>query len=1565
MSKFSIYSKDGSIIRYAGEPKYTGTFMGVSYIEFSSIDSPVPIPWERGDYVDYYRIGKRFRLYSRPEPKKQARRGESGASFIYSNVKFYASTKDLEIAPFRDLVPADNDIHFSTRPDVSTYESVYGIAARIQECMDDIFPGKWAIEVFDTSDPDLLALFNEQKEFSVSNGSCLGALSQIYEVWKNVGWVHTYDSVRDKEIITIGRTSLRDSENTSDSYAYGIGNGLTSLKKAAANEDEFATRLYVYGSERNIQTRYYNGLNIHDKDSVNIVNLMLPPEKWGKTAGLPDARKAYLQADDALIEKYGLIPRTVYFDGNENEEIYPSITGLTCADVRAEMLASGVPANRPNLPPDNSERIDLVVSAYGWTTGDKEETQKYPTFDMHLRQMGFNIAEQGKLTSEGMATISMKSGACAGREFKVKSYALDKNNQPYLSVEKSWDDSLGMSFPNGLYPIVAGDQFVLLDIPMPDYYITLAQKRLLEAGEKLLSDYTRVSPLYEPSVDSFKVKKGTKILQEGMYMQVYDKDIIDTEDNRDYILIDSLSIDEKGDLPTYKVTLREQKRSGRTFGTLEGMIEDAKKSTDDEIKRQRIYTDRRFRSAQETISMLQEAFDGYTEGINPVTIETMSLLVGNEALQFKFTATRDSLSAVPCPLSYNNDTKQLSSVPASLIHLTLGIDAITTQSMPAGSYMSWDLPEWYSAQLDDPSKRYYVYAKVSVTAGGEATYLLSETAIGMSEVEGYYHLLIGIINSEYVGARDFVTVYGFTEVLPGQITTDIIRDADSNLIIDLLNATITAKNGAKIIGDVEFGTNSSGLSNLSEWQSLENEVGSLGVSVQKVQDQVDGVVENWNGEGAPLLTTEPTKSWVEKSDGELIAHINDTYINIEKYKDDATTPTAGQAWRWCQCTEDDVETESITLSGYIGAPTMGVNIGTLPLRLNYTSNVRVYKDKELLGTVSISSLGNSATINGLQIITTTSGLVSIMDTTPDGANIGNIDVEFEYYDYIQVKDNEDNVLNLHWHKIADSDAVRALREAAEATRIAKESATPLNLLAKSAEVLSWESEYTHIRIPLPIRVNAGEKYTFKCEKSMLLTGTHTGYQVKLDAKDDDSATLTPWYNVDFGENNVVVMEVNDGVSDSVAMLTIFKQSHPDSFENKARFQNVSLVKGTAAMPMWQDYQGDNGLKNLINVKSDETIILTNDYIAELTINSGEQYTFRADNISDRGSHIVGISDFKTIWFTDTFGLVNGSDTYYVLTVKEGVSKQKAYLHIWSSTSGQITLTRPTLVKGTRPMMVWKQNTDYLTNAFKNGSTKISGGLVMAQAVMVENEGGTVKGMFNGSNYANDSTNGTLVLAAGSNGHSEASMRAATTRIYDSGKIVTNNIVATNADISGKITSESGKIGGFTIGSNGLFDDTSGTSSFIRLGNLTSTGYVYLGKGLITLMSTIDNGGLAGGGVINVTARDAAFRCNKGMFYGLRPKTRSVTSGDTLTELDHNVFIASGTVYLPSSPLLGQTYKIYHTSTTSLTINGVVKTIKQMRGDNFQDGTTATSSKIEVIELLWSGSYWYATLNRWD
>lgn len=788
MAKFSIYSKDGRTVRHVGEPQFSGSYMGVDYIEFRTVSSPTPVTWEIGDYVNYYRTGLRYKLYSLPMPNKVSRRGAYGASFEYSNVQLHAATKELEIAPFRDIVTDDNLVHFSTRPDFTTFENVYGIARRIQACMDDIFPGKWEIRVVDTKDEILTPLLEEAREFSVSNANCLDALAQIYDTWKNVGWTHTFNPADDKDIIIIGHANIRTSMNTSQVFEYGVGKGLTSIRKAAANPDEFATRLYVYGSERNIQTRYYNQFDIKDKDSVDIRNLMIPLEAWGKTEGLPDARKAYIQANDEIIQKYGIIPRTVYFDGSENEEICPSIKGLTCSEVREAMFAAGQQSSI-YLPPNSNDRIDKVKSAYGWTDGTKEDIESMSYFYMHINPVGFDIAEQGKLTAEGHATISMKSGACAGRDFVVRKFSLDKNNRPVLQIEKVWDDAIGESFPNDRYPINEEDVFVLLDIPMPDYYVVLAANKLWMSGRKMLSDYTRISTFYEPNLDPIVIKDSTQVLRAGMYMAVYDKDIIDTDDRTDYVLIDSLTIDESSQLPVYKVTLRDEKRSYRSYGVLEEMIEDAKLENKQGIASAKQYTERRFRSAQQTLTMLQAAVKNFSEGVTPVTVQTMMMLVGDESLQFRFiSASGSSMNPDDPDLSYNAELKRIESTHAvRLMHMTLNVDDVAPMSSRTiDNYLKWDMPSWSSEILEDKTKSYYLYAKVP-KLGTSGEFLLSEDIIDMDDMNprGYYYFLVGILNSEYDEKRDFVSLYGFTEVLPGQITTDVIRSADGKTYFDL------------------------------------------------------------------------------------------------------------------------------------------------------------------------------------------------------------------------------------------------------------------------------------------------------------------------------------------------------------------------------------------------------------------------------------------------------------------------------------------------------------------------------------------------------------------------------------------------------------------------------------------------------------------------------------------------------------------------------------------------------------------------------------------------------------
>lgn len=380
MARFKIISKDGSTIRCEGKPEYKGTYLKPSYLEFSDIASPTPIAWEIGDYVDYVRTGMRYYLYSIPQPSKNARRGTNGGAFIYSNVQFYSATKDLEIALFRDLVDNDNNIHFSTTPDVATFENVAGIARRIQACLDDIFPGKWEIRLADfdaEGDADILENIETAKEFALSSGTCLDALSKIYELWDDFGWIHSYDKESGKEVITIGYANKRIEGNTTDAYLYGKGNGLTAIKKNQTNKDEFATRLYVYGSERNLPSRYYNSKSILNAESVDIRNLMIPLDKWGKTDGLPDARKAYLENEDA-VAKYGIIPRTHYFDSEDaGADVYPSISKMTIGQIR-EAMVSPSSEYYPSDVYSDSERVDVIRSVVNpidngiIVNGDKE-----------------------------------------------------------------------------------------------------------------------------------------------------------------------------------------------------------------------------------------------------------------------------------------------------------------------------------------------------------------------------------------------------------------------------------------------------------------------------------------------------------------------------------------------------------------------------------------------------------------------------------------------------------------------------------------------------------------------------------------------------------------------------------------------------------------------------------------------------------------------------------------------------------------------------------------------------------------------------------------------------------------------------------------------------------------------------------------------------------------------------------------------------------------------------------------------------------------------------------------
>ena len=366
MARFTIYSPTGTAL-YTGTPSFTGQYMKPGLLEFREVSVPTLLALEPGCYVDYDRTGYRYRIYTVPQIKKQARRATYGGAFVFQGVQLYDASKQLEYCLFRDLVKGGNRIHFSTQPSISTFEGVDGLARRFEACLRDQYDvngvQSWAVRVATVADDGISQetanLMAEAREFTVSGLNILECLDKIYEIWPGIGWIYNVENSVDTIVIGGGGAS-----SNVGNYSYGKGNGLTSLTRVAANADEIANRIFAYGSSRNMLPRWYNNQSIKNAASVDIQNLMIPVSSWGLTDNLPDPAKAFIE-DATSIAKNGLRPATVYFDGSgEYPEIYPTLRGATIGAVRTALGSSSAkyyPST--TVYTDATARVDALKAA--------------------------------------------------------------------------------------------------------------------------------------------------------------------------------------------------------------------------------------------------------------------------------------------------------------------------------------------------------------------------------------------------------------------------------------------------------------------------------------------------------------------------------------------------------------------------------------------------------------------------------------------------------------------------------------------------------------------------------------------------------------------------------------------------------------------------------------------------------------------------------------------------------------------------------------------------------------------------------------------------------------------------------------------------------------------------------------------------------------------------------------------------------------------------------------------------------------------------------------------------
>ena len=413
-------------------------------------------------------------------------------------------------------------------------------------------------------------------------------------------------------------------------------------------------------------------------------------------------------------------------------------------------------------------------------------------------------------------TVVFQTGMLAGREFEVKYYHNAVKGKAARRFEIVPADIDGQTMPNTTFAPKSGDKYAVFKCMLSTAYIcdnatkTGASWDMFRAAVKHLFDNEDLKFTFTGELDGIWSKKDWVNIGGRIKLGGYIR-FSDDQFQKDGVLVRITGIKDYINKPHSPVIeLSNTTVSGSVSSTLNDLK--SEEVIVDDLHRDAIqFTKRRFRDAKETISMLEEALlDNFTNSINPIAVQTMSMLVGDESLQFRFVNSKTSPVPVTHRIVYDNETKQLTAEAGIIQHMTLGINTVSA-SHKVSEYKFWDMTAYTSAVLDDGKKKYYLYAKVSKTAQ-TGVFILSENAIKLEGVSGFYHLLVGVLNSEYNEERSFVTLYGFTEILPGRITTDRIVSTDGNTYFDLLKGIIS--------GQIKFKSGSSGLYELDEWEAV-------------------------------------------------------------------------------------------------------------------------------------------------------------------------------------------------------------------------------------------------------------------------------------------------------------------------------------------------------------------------------------------------------------------------------------------------------------------------------------------------------------------------------------------------------------------------------------------------------------------------------------------------------------------------------------------------------------------------------------------------------------------------
>ncbi|WP_296957740.1 hypothetical protein, partial [Porphyromonas sp. oral taxon 278] len=562
------------------------------------------------------------------------------------------------------------------------------------------------------------------QSLSFNHEDCLSVLSRLAEAFRTEWYVQG-------KTLNLGK--VEGDQKNAIPLSYGKGRGILPGMSVESDNDHIPVgKLYIQGGERNIDPSSYGSRTLHLPKGARVTF-------EGRTY-VSNAKGESLTIEGVAMDGR----REDSFDGTS---VYPHRVG--------------------------------VVS--------KVERTKDGHYDIFDKDCNVDYSKY-RIAGE-KATITFQTGRLAGRSFDLSQ---DADTLKYDHATKRFqlvsieEDGLTLPEPSTFYPAV-GDKYAVFGVRLPSEYIATAEEELMKSAARYLHEELRPKVTYKAELDGIYAQKnwgsiGSK-LNLGQFVHLTDT---------------SLGVDDKVRITGIRTSLSKEYKPRITlsnnvqapsFASTIGKLESEEVKRSDEIREVRREASRSLSQATAVTGGLIEALkDRFTDGISPLMVKTMQLLVGDPSLQFLFVKSPSSSEVVPLGLSYDEGRELLSVGAGFLRHMTIGIKSVSS-SHALSEYRVWKLAKYeYSVRKDIKNIYLYACCEESTDVGH---FEAREEAVSNMQDGGMYYFLVGILGP--LPDRSFTRLYGFTEILPGQIRTEKIATPDGTAFFDLQSGVIASK----------------------------------------------------------------------------------------------------------------------------------------------------------------------------------------------------------------------------------------------------------------------------------------------------------------------------------------------------------------------------------------------------------------------------------------------------------------------------------------------------------------------------------------------------------------------------------------------------------------------------------------------------------------------------------------------------------------------------------------------------------------------------------------------------